>query len=91
MVVKPYADKKINENVFIRTFESDVESTELVWHRDANSRNIKVMEGEGWKLQFDNTLPKQMKVNENYFIQANTYHRVIKGDSNLILEVKENV
>lgn len=49
------------------------------------------MEGEGWKLQFDDTLPKQMKVNENYFIQANTYHRVIKGDSNLILEVKENV
>ena len=49
------------------------------------------MEGESWKLQFDNALPKQMKVNENYFIPANTYHRVIKGSSNLILEVKEKV
>tara|TARA_B100001248_G_scaffold77408_1_gene55867 strand:- start:1765 stop:2037 length:273 start_codon:yes stop_codon:yes gene_type:complete len=90
-VVKPYADKRIHENVFIRTFENNVDSSELVWHRDAKDRNIKVMEGESWKLQFDNALPKQMKVNENYFIPANTYHRVIKGSSNLILEVKEKV
>ena len=91
MVVKPYSDKRINENVFTRTFENDVESAELVWHRDAKDRNIKVIEGEGWKLQFDDALPRQLKMNEQYFIPANTYHRVIKGGSSLMLEVKEIV
>ena len=41
----------------IRTFSKDVNKLELVWHQDAEDRDIEVLEGEGWQMQFDNELP----------------------------------
>ena len=38
----------------IRTFSKDVNKLELVWHQDAEDRDIEVLEGKGWELQMDN-------------------------------------
>ena len=49
--MKPYLD---NSN--IRTFSKDVDPMDLIWHKDNEDRNIEILEGEGWKFQFDNEL-----------------------------------
>jgi len=61
----------------------------LIWHRDKKNRTIKVLAGNGWLLQHDNKLPEEMKMGEYYNIEAEKYHRLIKGNGNLILEIKE--
>jgi hypothetical protein len=82
----PYT--QISENdIIIRTFSQDVDEEELVWHRDQKDREIKVLEETDWQLQFDNELPQVLK--NTIFIPKNTYHRVIKGNKNLVIEIKE--
>ena len=86
--MNPYKDALL-ENRFIRTFSENVNEEELIWHRDRKDREIKVMDGMGWFLQYDNQLPIPMKIGETYFIKAETYHRILRGKNNLILEIKE--
>ena len=40
-------------------------------------------------LQFDNDLPKKLIIGESVIIPKETYHRVIKGGSNLVVEIQE--
>ena len=84
----PFRQKKIR-GLLIREFSKDVSSEELVWHRDKSDRLVKVRSGLGWKLQLENCLPTDLKVGEEYFIPAKTYHRVIKGQSSLVVEINE--
>jgi quercetin dioxygenase-like cupin family protein len=77
------------EDRFVRTFSSNVESEELVWHRDKNDRIVKVIFGEGWQFQVENQLPIYLKKGQILFIPKDTYHRVIKGVSELTVEIKE--
>ena len=49
----PFTEIQINEKTFIREFSSKVDEMELIWHRDKENRHIKVLEGNGWKFQFD--------------------------------------
>jgi quercetin dioxygenase-like cupin family protein len=91
VVVKPYNDKHINETTKIRTFESTVDSSELVWHQDHNTRNVTVLEGHGWALQLDNQLPTQMLPGITYTIPAKIFHRVLKGVDNLVVEITESI
>jgi hypothetical protein len=42
-------------------------------------------------VQFDNELPKKLNVNEEFFIPKNTFHRVIKGSVDLMVEIIETV
>ena len=51
--MKPYQDLQITEKSKIRVFESNVDSGELHWHRDRETRLIEVLEGNGWMLQLD--------------------------------------
>ena len=74
----------------IREFKKNVSSSELVWHRDRFDRKIKILEGRGWQLQMDGSLPEMLQKSKSYYIPANTYHRVIKGNTDLVLEIKEN-
>ena len=83
-----YHDKK-EDNRIVRTFEEGVETDDLIWHRDKKNRVITVLEGEGWQLQMENELPFSLKPNKSYYIQREVYHRVIKGDGNLKLSIKE--
>jgi len=87
--VKPYTEIQQN-NTIIRTFPFDLNEEELVWHRDHNDRNVKVLTGEGWKVQMDNQLPKEIKRGDTFFIPKETYHRVIKGTTDLVVKIIED-
>ena len=89
VVVNPYTQKKLTEHSFLREFSESVESEELVWHRDRKDRYVQVIEGTGWKLQMDNQLPKELKEGDTVFIPKNTYHRIHKGDSKLVVKINE--
>ena len=84
----PFEQKKRN-GLLIREFSKDVNSDELVWHRDREDRDVTVLEGSGWQLQMDNRLPVYLTPGKTYHIPRNTYHRVIKGSTDLLVEIKE--
>lgn len=85
---KPYVDYRRGE-YFVRFFSPTVNESELVWHQDHNDRVIQVIGGEGWQLQMDNDLPVELIFGNDYFIPKNTYHRILKGKSTLIVGIKE--
>jgi len=91
--MKPYIDE-IQYDLFegrkhLRTFEN-VDSDELVWHRDKKDRTIKVIESNNWKLQMDNELPIPLLMGQEYEIKKEVYHRVHKGRGKLVIEIKED-
>lgn len=85
--MNPYKDSEITEKSKIRVFESNVDSGELHWHRDRETRLVEVIEGNGWSLQLDNKLPIKMNVGGEYLIPEGIYHRTIKGEGNLKIKI----
>lgn len=85
---KPYFETRLDNTIY-RRFEGTVEETDLVWHRDHNDRQIIVKESQGWQLQLDNELPQDLVEGETYFISKEQYHRLIKGQGDLIIEIIE--
>jgi cupin superfamily acireductone dioxygenase involved in methionine salvage len=85
--MKPYIDSEITENSKIRVFNSEVDSGELHWHRDRETRLVEVIEGDGWFLQLDNELPVEMIKGGKYTIPEGIYHRTIKGTSDLKIKI----
>lgn len=81
----PFKEHQIEENIFIRTFLNDIESEDLVWHRDREDRIIESVETTNWMIQLDDQLPKE--INAPTFIPMGVYHRLIKGDKDLKLKV----
>ena len=84
-MVNPYTD---NDNV--RTFDSNVNSSELVWHRDREDRTVKVLEGNGWMFQYDDSLPFELKQGDEFFIEKMTYHRLLKGTTQLRVLIEKH-
>ena len=83
----PFTEIQINEETFIREFSSKVDEMELIWHRDKENRYIKVLEGNGWKFQFDEELPIDMTNNSTISIPKGKIHRIIKGHGPLKIEL----
>jgi hypothetical protein len=81
--------EKIIDGRLIREFSADVNSEELVWHRDRENREVTIQEGTGWQIQIDNNLPIFMIPGNTYKIPKNTYHRIIKGRGSLVVEIKK--
>ena len=79
----PFIEKKIKGTTFLREFKESVDSSELIWHLDREDRRIFILESNGWKLQMDNELPKELVRGDTHFIPKMTYHRVIKGNGDL--------
>ena len=86
---KPYSEVK-EDDYIIREFSSDVDESELVWHRDKKTRKVTVIQGEGWKIQMDNSLPEELEKGNSYYIPKMEYHRIIKGKGNLLIQIQEN-
>ena len=73
-----------------RTFNNDLSSEELTWHRDKEDREVILKKGKGWYIQFDNRLPILMSANNVYNIPSYSWHRIInKNRTNLTIEVKK--
>ena len=87
-MVKPYTESYDN-GLIIREFKEDVDSEELVWHRDKRTREIIILEGKGWQLQLDNQLPKELQQGLLYTIPKMEYHRLIKGTGKLVVKIWE--
>jgi hypothetical protein len=87
VVVNPYTETYTNPNTIHRTFKHSVDSEELCWHRDKQDREVRVLEGANWKLQLDNQLPIVLEHGNVYGIPKEKYHRLIKGDKDLVVEI----
>ncbi len=86
---KPYTDK-VKGRFKTRTFESNTDSHELVWHRDKADRVITVLEGNGWFFQMDNNIPFELEEGDVLTIPKMEYHRLYKaGSNNLVIEIEE--
>lgn len=88
-MVNPY-NEKVNKNILIREFPEDVLETDLVWHRDKKTRTITPIKCDRWLFQFDNQRPFIMKEGISIVVVKDTYHRILKGNGKLILEIKEH-
>ena len=80
--MQPYKD---DSN--IRTFSKNVDPMELVWHQDAEDREIEVLEGKGWELQMDNELPFELVSGDHIFIKRHRIHRIHKGTTDLKIKI----
>ena len=87
MVVKPYEENQVAPNFKHRTFREDADNSDLCWHRDAEDRTVRVLEGSRWSLQLDNRLPMALVPGRDYNIPREVYHRLIKGNSDLVVEI----
>ena len=76
------------EGKLIRTFSTDVDSEELMWHQDLKDRNVTVIEGNGWLFQMENELPIKLEDAKQIFIPKLAWHRVLKGNDRLIVEIE---
>jgi len=91
---KPYTEETfrkhgtLNEYV-IRTFSENVDNDELVWHRDKESRRVHILQGSNWQLQIDDSLPEDLKVGHDYWIPGMVYHRLLKGEGDLIVRIEK--
>lgn len=85
----PYTQKIENGKIY-RTFSPDVESDELKWHQDLKDREVTVIEDGGWSFQMENSLPVKLSSAKQLSIPKFVWHRVIKGNGNLIVEITES-
>ena len=82
----PFEESIVGESR-IRTFNKDVLTEELVWHRDKEDRLVEIIEGNGWELQLDNELPVKMNDGDSFIIPEGVYHRVKRGSDKLVIKI----
>ena len=81
----PYRNIEETDTYIIREFTQNIDSTELMWHRDNESRLVEVIGSTDWKFQKDNELPISM--DSSIFIERHAWYRLIKGTNNLLLKI----
>ena len=86
-ITQPYTNTVISTNTVVREFSQDTDPMSLVWHQDNEDRTISVLEGQGWKIQKDNELPLALQEGDSIFIPMGQIHRVIKGNTNLKIQI----
>lgn len=80
-----HADGKIT-----RTFAADCDEEELKWHQDLKERTVLILKSEGWKYQDEDGLPITLKEGDVLKIPALKWHRAIKGEGILKVEITES-
>ena len=86
----PFKEEQIDQFNFIRTFSADVDEMDLIWHADKENRIITVLEGNGWKFQFDEELPIKMTKGLSISILKGRLHRIIKGKGPLKINLQKH-
>lgn len=91
----PFVEAPILEHlgtkVVIRTIPEEIDSPELVWHRDALNRKVVILSDNSfpWLFQRDSGIPTDMKKWDIIDIPKGEYHRVLRGSEDLIFLVIE--
>lgn len=88
-MTQPYVDYTISKTEWIRTFNPDVDSDELLWHRDKKNRIVTALAENDWLYQEDNQLPVLINKRQSIKIDKMRYHRIIKGSTKLVLHIQE--
>lgn len=86
MVSQPYVESTSDNGSIVRIFSSAVPSGELKWHWDEEDRLVELLEPTDWLFQIDNSLPVDFP--DSVLIKSGVWHRVIKGDKNLVVRIK---
>lgn len=73
----------------IRTFDINADQDDYEWHRDRSDREIEVLSGDGWLLQFDNKMPIQLEIGKKYVIPEGVFHRIHKGLTQLKIIIRD--
>ena len=89
-ITQPYTNTVISTNTVVREFSQDTDPMSLVWHQDNEDRTITVLEGQGWQIQKDNELPLALQEGDSIFIPMAQIHRVIKGHTNLKIQIQKS-
>jgi hypothetical protein len=84
-MIFPFKETKLEDNIFIREFSQNTDSSEMLWHRDKEDRIIESLEETDWMFQLDNQLPQ--KISGEIFIPKEVYHRLIKGTGDLKIKL----
>lgn len=79
----------IQNNKKIRTFSPEVDTEELKWHQDEKDRVVKIIEDGGWFFQIEDSVPNKMSKSQILQIPKFVWHRVIKGEGELVVEIEE--
>jgi quercetin dioxygenase-like cupin family protein len=74
----PFKEKRTAPSITVRKFSSAAEPEDLVWHRDQEDRIVTVAQGDGWFFQRDGELPSPLTEGKTFFIEKNSWHRIIK-------------
>ena len=82
-------EQEVKDGVIFRTFNLDVDTEELKWHQDLNDRKVTIIESGGWSFQMEDSLPTKLKNGDQFFIPKLAWHRVIKGESQLLVSIIE--
>lgn len=88
-VPRPYRQINLGVKRLLREFKRNTDPDELIWHQDLNDRQILVIKSGGWKLQVEEGLPFPLREGLTYWVPAHTWHRVIRGHDNLVVEIEE--
>ena len=78
-----------SQGKIIRTFSPEVDNDELKWHQDLKDRKVTILESNGWSFQMENELPNKLENAKQIFIPKLAWHRVLKGNDRLIVEIEE--
>jgi ribosomal protein L40E len=84
---RPYQERLLSENTFLRKFSKRVRQSQLEWHRDRENRIIEVLSGKDWKFQRDNELPETLQEGDRIYVSAGEYHRLLKGFGDLYVKI----
>ena len=79
-------DNKYQDKI-LRTFSN--RSDDDIWRKEKEDIIIKIINGYDWKLQYYNKDPIDLNKDKKYFIGKNQAYRLIKGRTNLNIEIKE--
>jgi len=82
---QPYADLITTSDYVIREFDENIDSVELMWHRDQEDRIVEAIEPTDWMIQLDNELPTL--IDKPIFIPRYVWHRAIKGTGPLKVKI----
>lgn len=81
--------QEIIDNKIRRKFSPETDSDELKWHQDLKDRKVTILKDGGWQFQMEDCLPNKLQIAEQIFIPKLVWHRVIKGEGELIVEIEE--
>jgi hypothetical protein len=83
----PFTEKQLDKNIITRCFKTNVLDSELIWHRDKENRLVEIIEPGGWWFQMDNEIPIKLYKNQIIAIHAEVWHRVIRGNNDLVIKI----